>query len=130
MDEARVGDAPWPPALQRLPDFQQSRAPGESPRRAFTIVLLAGRAPRPRPRHDQRRTTMNDTTPTADARTLANRKNALKSTGPRTPEGKKRSSMNALKHGLTATTVLLPGEDAGAYEDRLDAWTDDLRPVG
>src|SRR4051812_10900274 len=73
---------------------------------------------------------MNNTEPTADARTLANRKNALKSTGPRTPEGKRRSSMNALKHGLTATTVLLPGEDREAYDARLDAWTDDLRPVG
>ncbi|MFI5381076.1 MAG: hypothetical protein ACHRHE_17400, partial [Tepidisphaerales bacterium] len=45
------------------------------------------------------------------ARTAANRRNALKSTGPRTPEGKAKSALNALKHGLTAQSPLLPTED-------------------
>src|SRR5438045_1517954 len=45
----------------------------------------------------------------------ANRANALKSTGPRTAEGKTRSSMNALKHGLRARTLILPGEDPGEF---------------
>jgi hypothetical protein len=42
----------------------------------------------------------------------ANRANARRSTGPRTAAGKARSSLNALKHGLYATTAVLPGESA------------------
>src|ERR1700759_4069440 len=38
-----------------------------------------------------------------------------KSTGPRTEEGKKRSSMNALRHGLTGRTIVMPYEDMEAY---------------
>ena len=45
----------------------------------------------------------------------ANRRNALKSTGPRTPEGKERSRRNALRHGLTAETVIAALEDAEDY---------------
>ena len=41
----------------------------------------------------------------------ASRKNAKRSTGPQTPEGKARSSQNARKHGLFARDTLLPGED-------------------
>jgi len=41
----------------------------------------------------------------------ANRRNAQKSTGPRTPEGKATVSMNALQHGLRARRTVLPGEN-------------------
>jgi hypothetical protein len=41
----------------------------------------------------------------------ANRRNAQKSTGPKTPEGKTAVSMNALRHGLRARTVVLPSEN-------------------
>ena len=41
----------------------------------------------------------------------ANRRNALKSTGPKTPEGKAVVSLNSLRHGLRARTVVLPGEN-------------------
>src|SRR5258707_581744 len=46
----------------------------------------------------------------------ANRLNAMKSTGPASPKGKVRSSLNALRHGLTARVVVLPSEDMAAYE--------------
>ena len=67
-------------------------------------------------------------TKTAPERAEINRRNARKSTGPRTPEGKDRSKFNALKHGLDAKTPVLPGEDAEAYRKRIDAWTADFRP--
>ena len=46
----------------------------------------------------------------------ANRRNAFKSTGPTTPEGKRRSRCNALRHGLTAETVIAVLEDSEDYE--------------
>jgi hypothetical protein len=46
----------------------------------------------------------------------ANRRNALQSTGPTTPEGKESSRRNALRHGLTAETVIAALEDAEDYQ--------------
>ncbi|MGB8559519.1 MAG: hypothetical protein WCD62_13930 [Pseudolabrys sp.] len=46
----------------------------------------------------------------------ANRLNALRSTGPRTEDGKQRSRCNAIRHGLTAETVLVGLEDIEDYE--------------
>ena len=46
----------------------------------------------------------------------ANRRNALRSTGPRTEDGKQRSRVNALRHGLTAETVVGSLEDAEDYK--------------
>ena len=46
----------------------------------------------------------------------ANRRNAGKSTGPITEEGKQRSRCNAVRHGLTAETVIGALEDAEDYK--------------
>ncbi len=56
--------------------------------------------------------------PISEAKLLANRKNALMSTGPKTPEGKARSRQNALKHGLTGSGVALPSEDQSEIAER------------
>ena len=60
---------------------------------------------------------------TSDSRIAANRENAKLSTGPRTDAGKAASSMNAVKHGLTAERIaIIPGEDPQVYHDDLQAW--------
>jgi hypothetical protein len=46
----------------------------------------------------------------------ANRRNARESTGPITQEGKQRSRCNAVRHGLTAETVIGALEDAEDYQ--------------
>src|ERR1700716_2235306 len=46
----------------------------------------------------------------------ANRRNALKSTGPTSAEGKQRSRRNAVRHGLIAETVIGALEDAEDYK--------------
>jgi hypothetical protein len=46
----------------------------------------------------------------------ANRRNAQRSTGPRTEEGKAASRMNALKNGLYANSPVIPGEDPALFE--------------
>ena len=58
----------------------------------------------------------------------ANRRNAQKSTGPKSAEGKSRSRFNALKHGMRANLLVLPGEDALACQGRVDGWIDSLKP--
>jgi len=45
----------------------------------------------------------------------ANRLNAQKSTGPRTPQGKVHVSRNSLRHGMRARAVVLPKEDEGRF---------------
>src|SRR5262252_6159126 len=59
----------------------------------------------------------------------ANRLNAQKSTGPRTPEGRAAVRLNSLKHGLTAETLVLPGENASNLEALMDSFEDTFRPA-
>jgi len=62
------------------------------------------------------------------AQAAANLANAHLSTGPKTEQGKAASSQNSLKHGLTAKTVLLPGEDPAELQSLTQGMTNDLAP--
>ena len=57
-----------------------------------------------------------------EAQIEANRRNAQRSTGPKTPEGKEEASRNALRHGLTARQVIVfdeSGEDFARFHDEM-----------
>ncbi len=62
----------------------------------------------------------------SEARRAANQRNSLKSTGPKTPEGKEKSRANALKHGLCAS-VCVP-EDLETVQQRSTDFFDTLKP--
>jgi hypothetical protein len=65
----------------------------------------------------------------------ANRKNARRCTGPKTPQGKARSSHNACKHGLLSRDTVLPQENPREFNALLDSFrfsfspTDDFQEV-
>lgn len=71
---------------------------------------------------------------TSQRKIESNRQNALKSTGPKTPEGKRAVRYNALKHGLLAREVVIDSDDGkenrGDFETLLSQLEEDLQPVG
>ena len=67
--------------------------------------------------------------PCSPARLTANRANALRSTGPKTEEGKARSRANAYKHGLTGAGVVLPTEDAEQVAGRFAGLMEEMAPT-
>lgn len=69
---------------------------------------------------------------TSDKKIESNRRNALKSTCPRTVKGKSKSRWNAIKHGLLAKEVVVPvgtlAEDHGEFDNLLDELVRSLWP--
>jgi hypothetical protein len=65
----------------------------------------------------------------SEKQAAANRRNALRSTGPRTVRGKLRSRRNAFQHGLTAETVIHSLEHRDAYERLQSDLIEDLAPA-
>jgi hypothetical protein len=57
-----------------------------------------------------------------------NRQNAKRSTGPKTCEGKQRSSQNAFRHGLYSKQILLPHEDPEEFEQLHAGLAEEHRP--
>jgi hypothetical protein len=66
----------------------------------------------------------------SDAQLIANRENAQHSTGPRSLEGKSRTRLNGLRHGLTGQTVLLPEEDRIVYNQHCADFLHELAAIG
>ena len=64
------------------------------------------------------------------AQIAANQANAQLSTGPTSETGKTKSSLNAVKTGLTGRTVLLPTEDAALYETHVSQFMKSHAPSG
>ncbi len=65
-----------------------------------------------------------------DRQFAANRLNALRSRGPRTVDGRAASRRNALKHGLTARSLMIDGEDPNRFEELRAELFDAYRPQG
>jgi hypothetical protein len=59
----------------------------------------------------------------------ANRQNAQKSTGPKTPEGRAAVRLNGVKHGLTAETLVLKGENQADFTDLLNSYEAEHAPT-
>jgi len=72
---------------------------------------------------------LESNTPISDARYVANCANAQFSTGPKTAEGKAKSSLNAVKTGLTGRTVVFPTDDTAAYQQHIDRIFLDFAPT-
>ena len=66
---------------------------------------------------------------TYEEKCAVNRKNASRSTGPKTKEGKEKARQNAMTHGLRAETLALPGQDAAVLKELHDEWLDHYRPA-
>ena len=64
----------------------------------------------------------------SEARIAANRANAQRSKGPVTTQGKERSRANGLKHGMAGQGVVIPEDDLGEVERRIEALEADLNP--
>jgi hypothetical protein len=65
-----------------------------------------------------------------EAQIVANRRNAQASTGPRSAEGQRRVSRNAITHGLDCREVVMRGEDPAAFDHYRQAMLADNLPVG
>lgn len=64
-----------------------------------------------------------------EAQILANRRNALHSTGPRSAEGKAASRFNALKTGIQAKSLVIPGEDSAELEELAAGYHREFQPA-
>ena len=67
---------------------------------------------------------------TTEAKTEANRRNALQSTGPKAGEGIEAARINALRHGLRTLQTVVPRAAAEEWEAHRNGVVDNLKPEG
>jgi hypothetical protein len=65
----------------------------------------------------------------SEKKRAANQENARRSTGPRTDEGRRRSAMNAVRHGFCAKTVCVHGEEAEHFNALVAEFVREHRPA-
>jgi len=117
LDAEKIGSpAPSLPATY-------SKAPATDPE-----AQRVRRAPQNEPETSPRRPPLC-ANPIEGRRAATNRANSLHSTGPRTEPGKQRSSLNALRHGLTAHTAVLPNENPETYQRHIQQFLDEYAPA-
>jgi hypothetical protein len=133
-DVARVADAgnPSAPAGRTTSDVARVADAGNPSAPAGRTTSKEGPpAPRPEPNEAESRPQGEERgSTTTEAQIRANRENAQKSTGPKTPEGKARSSLNAITHGLTGRHILTFGEVAEEFNAYRERWMAELAPQG
>ena len=66
----------------------------------------------------------------SEKKILANRRNSLKSTGPKTVKGKLKSSLNSIKHGLYAEKIAVIGENIDEVNEFIERQVKEFKPVG
>jgi hypothetical protein len=123
-----------------LPDAHKDKVSGTGPTLLHERVKVDGRVQleqrdaKTKPRTKAKLKSKPKSTALSDRKQYANRRNAKKSTGPKTEQGKKHSSLNALKHGLFAKYIVIPAVDGEGAEEQFAKITSDLRreykPVG
>lgn len=129
MNSQQMRCATEPPEQQaNSVNTSQTDTPQDSPSYKHTEITLPSAAAEARtPLSRQRK-------PSSERRIVANRRNALRSTGPRTAKGRKTVSRNALKHGLLAREVVITGGDGKESQQEFDALVaqvqEHYRPLG
>jgi hypothetical protein len=118
VKSATLESAAVEPALPESPEPKVSDA-SESAARIAESAAPAPATPDASPKR-----------PVSERRLAANRANAQKSTGPRTPDGKRRSALNATRHGMLSQVLHLPEEEMAAYDEFTAPYVSSLSPVG
>src|SRR5689334_2304125 len=111
-------DPPAPPTVTRLRGLPLSPVPG--------VAMADGNRTRPSP--SARPDITITMKVTSEKKAAAARANGALSHGPVTPEGKARSSQNALQHGLFSTAVVLQFEDPEEFRALLNDYCDYYQP--